>query len=60
MRTCVLYIRKLVFHFLPETRCSGLKRSLQRLSGAKIGNNVRICFSVMIIDAGELEIGDNT
>lgn len=60
MRTFVQYISKLVFHFLPETRCFGLKRSLLRLSGVKIGNNVRICSSVMIIGAGELEIGDNT
>lgn len=60
MRTIIQYISKFVFNFLPETRYFGLKRSLLRLSGAKIGKNARICSSVMIIGAGELEIGDNT
>lgn len=60
MRTIVQYINKLIFPLLPETKCFGLKRGLLRLSGAKIGSNVRICSSVMIIGAGELTIGDNT
>lgn len=60
MRTIVQYINKLIFPLLPETKCFGLKRSLLRLSGAKIGSNVRICSSVMIIGAGDLTIGDNT
>lgn len=60
MRTIVQYINKLIFPLLPETKCFSLKRGLLRLSGAKIGSNVRICSSVMIIGAGELTIGDNT
>lgn len=31
-----------------------------RWAGAKVGRNVRVCSSVMIVGAGELEIGDNT
>lgn len=60
MRTIVQYLNKLIFPLLPETKCFGLKRGLLRLSGAKIGNNVRICSSAMIVGAGELTIGDNT
>lgn len=60
MRTIVQYINKLIFPILPETRCFGLKRTLLRWSGAKIGRNVRVCSSVMIAGAGNLTIGDNT
>lgn len=60
MRSIVQYLNKFIFPLLPETKCFSLKRELLRLSGAKIGSNVRICSSVMIIGAGELTIGDNT
>ena len=60
MRSVVLYLNHFIFPLLPETKFFGLKRWLLRLAGAKIGNNVRICSSVMIIGAGSLEIGDNT
>ena len=60
MKTSVLYFANCIFRMLPETKCFGLKRGLLRLSGAKIGSNVRICSSVMIIGAGDLTIGDNT
>lgn len=60
MRTIIQYVNNQIFRFLPETRCFGLKRVLVRLCGAKIGKNVRIGSSVMIIGAGKLEIGDNT
>lgn len=60
MRTIVQYLNKLIFPLFPETKCFGLKRCLLRLAGAQIGNNVRVCSSVMIIGAGELIIGDNT
>ena len=60
MRTAIQYINKLVFPLLPETRCFRLKRLLLRLSGAKIGEGVRVCSSASIIGAGTLEIGDNT
>lgn len=60
MCSIIQYINKLIFPLLPETRCFGVKRLLLRLSGAKIGKNVRICSSVMIVGSGVLEIGDNT
>ena len=60
MRTIVLYINKLFFSFIPETRCFGLKRFLLRCAGAKIGKNVRVCSSAMIIGSGYLQVGDNT
>lgn len=55
-----LYIVGGIIHLLPETRVFGLKRSLYRWAGVKIGNNVRICSSVKIIGTGRLEICDNT
>ncbi len=60
MKTSMLYFANCIFRMLPETKCFGLKRGLLRLSGAKIGSNVRICSSAMIIGAGELTIDDNT
>ena len=60
MRSIVQSFIKLVFPLLPETRCFALKRSMLRWAGAKVGKNVRVCSSVMIVGAGELEIGDNT
>lgn len=60
MRTIVLYINKLIFPLLPETKLFGIKRVLLRCAGANIGKNVRICSSAMIIGAGNLTIGDNT
>ena len=60
MRSIVQSFIKLVFPLLPETRCFALKRSMLRWAGAKVGRNVRVCSSVMIVGAGELEIGDNT
>lgn len=55
-----LYIYSLITKYIPETKAFGLKRCILRWAGAKIGKNVRICSSAMIIGAGELEIGDNT
>ena len=60
MRSIVQSFIKSVFPLLPETRCFALKRSMLRWAGAKVGRNVRVCSSVMIVGAGELEIGDNT
>lgn len=60
MKTCILYLSKLIFQFLPETKCFGLKRTLLRLAGVQVGKNVRICSSAMFIGAGRLKIGDNT
>lgn len=50
----------LIMPLLPETRCFGFKRWLLRQTGAKVGENVRICSSVMFVGTGSLEIGDNT
>lgn len=55
-----LYLAGGIIHHLPETRAFGIKRSLYRWAGVKVGNNVRICSSVKIIGAGRLEICDNT
>lgn len=60
MRSIVQYLNKFIFPLLPETKCFSLKRGLLRLAGAKVGKNVRICSSVMIVGSGELTIGDNT
>lgn len=55
-----LYFTQWFVHLFPETSAFGLKRAILRFCGAKIGKNVRINSSVMIIGIGELEIGDNT
>lgn len=60
MNCLKLYIASKIIHIIPETRSFKLKNRLYRWAGAKIGKNVRICSSAMIIGAGELEIGDNT
>lgn len=60
MNSFLLYLYKVVVSLLPETRCFGVKRTLLRFAGAKIGKNVRICSSALIVGAGNLEIGDNT
>ena len=60
MKTGRLYIYNLISRLLPETSFFSLKSRLLRWCGADIGNNVRICSSVMIIGAGTLKIGDNT
>ena len=54
-----LWIYKRLTGWLPETRCFGLKAALLRWAGAKVGKNVRIGSSVMIIGCGDLEIGDD-
>lgn len=60
MNSIKLYVVNRIIYMLPETRAFKLKSRLYRWAGAKIGNNVRICSSAMIVGAGELEIGDNT
>lgn len=60
MNSTKLYICSFITKFLPETRAFRLKRGLFRWAGAKIGHNVRICSSAIIIGSGELEIGDST
>lgn len=60
MNSLRLYLAGGLIHHLPETRAFGLKRKLYQWAGVKVGENVRICSSVKIIGAGELEIADNT
>lgn len=60
MNNLRLYLLSGIVHLLPETRAFGLKRRLYRWADVKLGDNVRICSSVKIVGAGELEIGDNT
>lgn len=59
MKTGCLYVVSWICRFLPETRCFGIKRTLYRWCGAKIGKNVRICSSATICGPGTLEIGDD-
>lgn len=60
MKSITLYIVSMIIRNLPETRAFGIKRILYRWAGATVGKNVRICSSVRILGAGNLEIGDNT
>lgn len=60
MNSIYTHINNLLLPFLPETRCFALKRFLWRLTGAKVGKNVRISSSMKIVCNGQLEIGDNT
>ena len=60
MRPLVMCVNRFIMHFLPETSLFGFKRCLLRLSGVKLGKNVRVCSSALVIGTGELEIGDNT
>jgi len=55
-----LYFYHLLSLFLPETSCFGLKNSLLRWCGVRIGSHVRICSSARIMGAGSLTIGDDT
>lgn len=59
MKSCRLFLYRIVSYLLPESRCFGLKRAMLRWAGAKIGFNVRIYSSVMILGNGGLEIGDD-
>jgi putative colanic acid biosynthesis acetyltransferase WcaF len=60
MNSYKLYLSFLIFSGLPPTRLFNFKNWLLRWSGAKIGENVRICSSVRIQGTSRLEIGDDT
>lgn len=60
MRTIVSYFNNLFIRLLPETKFFGLKRTLWKMAGVSIEDNVRICSSVKILGAGKLHIGCNT
>ena len=53
-----LYIFNLLVKLLPPTRFYGLKSSMLRWCGAKVGNNVQM-FTPKILGNFELELGDN-
>lgn len=59
MKTSRLWLYSLFCRLMPETRFFGLKASLLRWCGAKIGMNVRICSSASFYGCGELNIGDD-
>ena len=60
MRTPLLHLARLIFIALPETRAFRIKSALLRLAGARLGDNVRICSSALVLGAGELSVGDDT
>ena len=59
MKPCRLWLYSLVCRALPETRFFGLKVTLLRWCGAKIGSNVRVNSTAVFAGTGELEIGDD-
>lgn len=59
MNTKRLYLYQLICILLPPSKCHGLKSSLLRWCGAKVGNNVEIMSSAKILGNMDLEIGDN-
>lgn len=59
MNCLMLWLYRLMTWWLPESRGFGYKNFLLRLSGARIGKNVRIYTSARIFGAGFLEIGDD-
>lgn len=60
MNSTKLYITGIIVKFLPATRFYGVKRSLYRWAGAKIGKGVKIVSSAKILGSGSLHIGDDT
>ena len=59
MNSVKLSLYRLLVTWLPETSCFWLKAALLRWCGARVGRNVRICSSAMIVGVGNLEIGDD-
>ena len=60
MRASRLYLYSGLARLLPSTRCFALKRSLLRLCGAALGENVRLCSSARFAMSGPLKIGTDT
>ena len=60
MNSFRLFVVRKILDFIPETRAFGMKRTLYRWAGARIGDGVRINSSVKITGIGKLTIGDNT
>ena len=53
-----LWLINCLFKLFPETRLFGLKATIMRWCGARIGRNVRISSSARFLGNGELVIGD--
>lgn len=60
MKTGILYLIRIIFIFMPETRFFFFKSRLLRFSGVSVGDNVRVCSSVHILGNGILSIGSDT
>lgn len=60
LRSSLLFLARLVFRLMPETRLFGCKAALLRAAGAQIGHNVRVCSSATVLGSGRLEVGDDT
>ena len=59
MKAARLWLYRWLSALIPETSCFGLKASLLRWCGAKVGRNVRIGSSARFLGTGALEIGDD-
>ena len=59
MNTKILYIYKLMSALLPESRAFWLKNVILRWAGAKVGKDVRIYSSTLVMGNGRIEIGDD-
>lgn len=53
------HILNLISTILPSSRLFGLKRALYRLSGVKIGNDVKIANNIKIFSQGLIIVGHN-
>lgn len=60
MRKIVNVLNLAILARLPLTRCFGLKRSILKLIGFRIGTNVRVVSSARFLTGGHLQIGDDT
>lgn len=59
MNSFKLWLYSLVTKFIPESRCYGIKNSMLRWAGIRIGQNVRIYSSTVFHGCGKIEIGDD-
>ena len=59
MKPFRLWIYRLATWWLPETHCFAFKSIMLKWCGAKLGRNVKICSSALIMGNGGLEIGND-
>ena len=60
MNTVIQHFNNIFLPLLPDARFFAFKRFLWRMAKVEIGENVKICSSVIILGAGRLKIGSNT